>query len=185
MCGGYILEVAGGKGALATALGTRGMKVLMVDPRPPDVSDKPDELESEAVEGEDVHPVGSVDRICEHFDDSSMELVFGAEVVVAMHPDEATDAIVDAALTAQRPFAVVPCCVFPRLFHHRRLHNGGGVVGYTGLLRFLREKDPRIRAARLPFAGRNVVLYMTKGDFAAQKQDDVGPLHAPNWVRPD
>eukprot|EP00913_Durusdinium_trenchii_P022715 g21332.t1 len=117
------------------------MKVLMVDPRPPDVSDKPDELESEAVEGEDVHPVGSVDRICEHFDDSSMELVFGAEVVVAMHPDEATDAIVDAALTAQRPFAVVPCCVFPRLFHHRRLHNGGGVVGYTGLLRFLREKE--------------------------------------------
>ena len=42
-------------------------------------------------------------------------------LVVGLHPDEATDAIVDAALAAGKPFAVVPCCVFPSLFPHRRL----------------------------------------------------------------
>ena len=33
-----------------------------------------------------------------------------------MHPDEVTECIVDAALGAGKPFAVVPCCVFSRRF---------------------------------------------------------------------
>lgn len=33
------------------------------------------------------------------------ELVAGALALVAMHPDEATDAVVDAALEARKPFA--------------------------------------------------------------------------------
>ena len=41
--------------------------------------------------------------------------------LVGMHPDEATEAIVDAALALQRPFAVLPCCVLPQLFPDRRL----------------------------------------------------------------
>ena len=42
------------------------------------------------------------------------ELLAGCSVVVGMHPDQATDAIVDFALQAGKPFAVIPCCVFPR-----------------------------------------------------------------------
>ncbi|CAE8589585.1 unnamed protein product, partial [Polarella glacialis] len=87
-----------------------------------------------------------------------------------MHPDEATDSVVDAALAARRPFAVVPCCVFPRLFQERRLHAGVGVVGYTGLLRYLREEDARIRAVRLPFEGRNLVLFMTSAEALVASQ---------------
>ena len=34
--------------------------------------------------------------------------------VVGLHPDEATEAIVDWALANGRSFAVVPCCVFAR-----------------------------------------------------------------------
>ncbi len=34
---------------------------------------------------------------------------------------QATDSIVDFAVRTGKPFAVVPCCVFPRLFRHRRL----------------------------------------------------------------
>lgn len=37
-----------------------------------------------------------------------------APQVVGMHPDQATDAIVDFALACSKPFAVVPCCVFAR-----------------------------------------------------------------------
>ena len=32
--------------------------------------------------------------------------------LVALHPDEATEAVVDAALALRKPFLVVPCCAF-------------------------------------------------------------------------
>jgi hypothetical protein len=41
--------------------------------------------------------------------------------VIGLHPDQVTDSIVEAALKYSKPFAVVPCCVFPYLFPHRRL----------------------------------------------------------------
>lgn len=34
---------------------------------------------------------------------------------------QATDSIVEFAVKTGKPFAVVPCCVFPRLFSYRRL----------------------------------------------------------------
>jgi hypothetical protein len=40
---------------------------------------------------------------------------------VALHPDEATEACVRFAITNRKPFAVVPCCVFSRLFPYRRV----------------------------------------------------------------
>ena len=46
-------------------------------------------------------------------------------VVVGMHPDQATEAIVDFAAKFGKPFAVVPCCVFPQLFPHRTVPAGG------------------------------------------------------------
>ena len=41
---------------------------------------------------------------------------------------QATDSIVDFAVKTGKPFAVVPCCVFPRLFRHRRLPCAAAVV---------------------------------------------------------
>jgi len=46
-------------------------------------------------------------------------------LAVGMHPDQATEPIIDAALALGKPFAVVPCCVFPDLFPHRRTRTGG------------------------------------------------------------
>ena len=40
------------------------------------------------------------------------------DVLVGMHPDQATEPIVDAALAMGKPFAVVPCCVFPAWVVH-------------------------------------------------------------------
>lgn len=45
----------------------------------------------------------------------------GFSLVVAVHPDQATDPALEYALEAGAAFAIVPCCVFPRLFSHRRL----------------------------------------------------------------
>ena len=47
-----------------------------------------------------------------------------ASIFVGLHSDQATEAIVDYALLSGRPFAVVPCCVFPKLFPTRRLVSG-------------------------------------------------------------
>ena len=47
-----------------------------------------------------------------------------ASIFVGLHSDQATETIVDYALLSGRPFAVVPCCVFPKLFPTRRLVSG-------------------------------------------------------------
>ena len=42
-------------------------------------------------------------------------------ILVGMHSDQATEEIVDLAIMHDMPFAVVPCCVFPKLFTHRKI----------------------------------------------------------------
>lgn len=53
----------------------------------------------------------------------------GFSLVVACHPDQATDPALEYALEAGLPFAIVPCCVFARLFPHRRLPPPSSVGG--------------------------------------------------------
>ena len=85
--------------------------------------------------------------------------------LVGMHADEATEALVDAALERAKPFAVLPCCVLPQLFPKRRLASNVFVRKYGAFIRYLREKDPRIQRAELPFAGRATVLFMRQEDY--------------------
>eukprot|EP00937_MAST-01D_sp_MAST-1D-sp2_P005788 g5788.t1 len=81
-------------------------------------------------------------------------------VIVGMHADEATEAIIDFALAHGKPFAVVPCCVFPSLFPRRRLRSGQRVAKYGAFLAYLAAKHHGIRIGQLPFAGKNKVLYL-------------------------
>ena len=67
--------------------------------------------------------------------------------------------VVDAALALGKPFAVVPCCVFPELFPDRRRRDGAEVREYVDFVEYLRAKDPEIRIGYLPFEGRSRVLY--------------------------
>lgn len=74
--------------------------------------------------------------------------------VVGMHPDQATDSIVELAAELGKPFALVPCCVFPRLFNHRRLPDsdaeepGAPVVTTEQLIRYLMHyADTKVRRA--------------------------------------
>ena len=84
--------------------------------------------------------------------------------VVAMHPDQATDAAVDFAVERRLPFAVVPCCVYSKDFPRRRLLSGARVSTHRDLVRHLVEKASAaldVRTAELPFAGKNIVVYST------------------------
>eukprot|EP00041_Stephanoeca_diplocostata_P039623 m.1637235 g.1637235 ORF g.1637235 m.1637235 type:complete len:643 (-) comp25602_c0_seq1:1228-3156(-) len=62
----------------------------------------------------------SVDEAAASHDTMLQRLVRECTVVVGLHPDQATGAIVDIASTYGKPWAVVPCCVFPRSYPHRR-----------------------------------------------------------------
>ena len=86
-------------------------------------------------------------------------LMSDCAAIVGLHPDQASEAIVDAALALGKPFAVVPCCVFPSTFPQRRLRSGQHVRTYRGFLKYLRAKHPDIETARLPFEGRNRVVF--------------------------
>jgi len=106
-------------------------------------------------------------------------------VVIGMHPDEATEAIVDFARARGKPFAVVPCCVFPAMFPDRRVRrevvlegkDGGAAAGVGDdepdsfepdsfepvterrqLVRWLAGKT-RGEVAYLAFEGANQVVY--------------------------
>jgi hypothetical protein len=74
--------------------------------------------------------------------------------LVGMHPDQATEAIVDWGVALGRPFACVPCCVFPNLFVHR-----SHVRSHAAFVEWLVRKYPgRVQRDALPFAGRSDVV---------------------------
>jgi len=73
-----------------------------------------------------------------------------SSIVLGLHPDQATGSIVDCALEYSKPFAVVPCCVFPSLFPHRTLKNGEKVKTREQLILYLCEKDEKIQSMVIP-----------------------------------
>ena len=91
--------------------------------------------------------------------DNALETLLGASAVVGMHPDQAAEHICDFGLKHEIPFAVVPCCVYSKQFPKRKLPNGTLVKSYEQLLKHLQSKDRRIRKNRLPFEGKNIVLW--------------------------
>ena len=90
--------------------------------------------------------------------DNQDELVQNASAIIGLHPDEATGKIVEMATAARKPFVVVPCCVFCRLFPHRRV-NDRLVSTYEDLLEFLKGYDASIQQTTLKFRGKNQVLW--------------------------
>jgi hypothetical protein len=109
-------------------------------------------------------------------DGERLALLADAAALIGMHPDQATEAIVEAALRLRRPFAVVPCCVFARQFAARRAPGGGLVETLNDLLDYLRNKHPNMQRHVLPFEGRNVVLFMCREHYeeGSSKQDGAG-----------
>ncbi len=74
---------------------------------------------------------------------------------------QATEAIVDSALLAGKPFAIVPCCVYPDLFP-TRTYCGVHVRSYDQFIQYLMEKHPSIQRHKLANTpGRNTVLFST------------------------
>ena len=96
-------------------------------------------------------------------------LLTSCSAIVGMHPDGATESIVDFALATGKPFAIVPCCVYSTLCPKRRDGLGRRVSTYRAFIEYLVAKAPdRIGVAALPFEGKNLVLYA--------RPEAVGPM---------
>ena len=81
----------------------------------------------------------------------AIETILTAKLVVGFHPDQATDYAIEMAEALSVPFAVVPCCVFPSEFPHRRLADGSKVKYYTDLIKYLQEQHAEGVIERLSF----------------------------------
>jgi len=155
-----VLDIAGGKGALGYELWmNHRIRCTLVDPVPRQLSKHCRKMlrKNDAAEG---LPVVAA-MFDEHFADEPgrKALLEGASVLVGMHPDQATEAIVQGALDAGKPFAVVPCCVFHTLAPHRRTPRGEPVLSTAQFIEYLAAKSPACCTASLQFAGRNRVVY--------------------------
>jgi hypothetical protein len=80
--------------------------------------------------------------------------------IVGLHPDQATEAIVDFALFHNKPFAVIPCCVYAKEFPKRKLADGTLVSTYELLIKYLLCKHKEIKTFKLDeMNGPNLILY--------------------------
>ena len=159
-----VADVAGGGGYLSIELSRRGLISTVVDPRRTG-------LPRRVKKG--FHKIaraggfaGTFNRIEEPIE--SVELA-SYDLLVGMHPDGATESIVRAAVLHQKPFAVVPCCVFASDGMHR---------SFDEWLVFLVSLAPGSRIVSLPFGGPNQVVYCRQEWMATDRGASI-PLAPP------
>lgn len=178
-----VVDVAGGKGAVAAALLRRGasIKATVIDPvgRPRSHGEKIDADEASIDAAIDAciddEFARAVQLLREPFayppSEEAQAILQGATCIVAMHPDEATEAAVCAAASAGLPWAVVPCCIFASKFPYRRqfwqfdpADQKRGVKDWDTFCTYLGARAAAlgcsdVRTATLALVGRNRVVY--------------------------
>lgn len=186
--GAGVLDVAGGKGLISFTLASQfGVKSTVVEPGSRRGSDsglpKPERRRLRAQGREHL-----VDFVEAALDDKFVAtsqgaaLLAGCSMLIGMHPDEATESIVKFALAHEKPFAVVPCCVFRHLNPWRRLKSGFEVRDINDLVTYISEKandaGGTSRTSHLGFEGRDKVVSWSLTQPAIQpvqklNEDDV------------
>jgi len=178
----YILDVAGGRGALSFLLRQQhGRRCIVIDPAVRTASMRSQQLlrltkrERRRLKHLGQKPSLELEQRCEWFDSAFVrqhhELLSKADAIVGMHPDQATEAIVDAALLYGLPCAVVPCCVFPHLAPHRRLPGGKAVTATEDFVKYLELKiGAASGVTSLNFTGANTVVFSAAGSEPGRRR---------------
>lgn len=140
-----IADVAGGHGELAFRLFEHGKRPVIIDPR---LATFPRwihrSLRKQTLRTGTRHCIERWQARVEDIDIQAFDLV------VALHPDEATEPVVRAAIASNIAFAVVPCCVFPL---------DGISRTQEEWICYLAHLVPRIQCDTLSIAGANSVLW--------------------------
>ena len=130
----------------------------MVDPRPA-------KLKKWQVKYQKKNPLANVAKYYQDYFNSCFLSTHSipsssVQLVVGLHPDEATEPLVDAALSLGLDFCVIPCCVFSASFPDRRMKDGSTPSSYEQFCQYLKEKDDGIQEIDLQFDGKNKVLFL-------------------------
>lgn len=212
--GAGVVDVAGGSGELAFELAARwGIPCTIIDPRgegvritarhrrllasraanaalvpPAWIAASP--LASQlSTQWSAFHPART-SHVKRPFDASVMDdpnlaaLLLECSAIVGLHPDQATGAVVDAGLTLNKPWATVPCCVFPGSFPERKAPTTGRTARTTEeLVEHLaaRVENGRARRGVLHCDGANVAVWCDAE--AGRKTARVGRTDFP-WPTP-
>jgi hypothetical protein len=145
-----IADIGGGSGLLSLELAKRGYEPTVFEP----ANHNSQAAMRHAASKQEI-PLGGlhdIDRkrlVIRHTEDCG-ELLGDYDLLVGLHPDEATEIIVRLGLGLRKPFAVVPCCVMPL--------DGRDMVEKEWL-DYLQRLGPGVRSTRLECSGKNIVLY--------------------------
>ncbi len=140
-----IADVAGGHGDLSYWLAIGGREPTIIDPRAarfPKWIQR--DLRKRRLRGERTNPIRRVVASVEDVELGEFDLV------VALHPDQATEPTILGCLASGVDFAIVPCCVFPL-----------DQTRYTreGWVSYLVSLAPGIQSSRLPIRGANLAIF--------------------------
>jgi hypothetical protein len=160
-----VADVAGGHGELAFWLGELGLRPVVVDPRPTTFPRWIHRTLRKRAQRTG-RRVG-IERVVARVEDTDL---CPFDLVVALHPEEATEPAVRAAVAQGVDFAVVPCCVFP-LDGLRRSR--------AAWLAHLVSLAPGARVSALPMGGANVVLWRRAGEALAPARRPAAGLGPP------
>ena len=158
---GLILDIAGGRGDLSFELTSKfSLNCVIVDPRPQKFRKWQIKLLKKNPDFKP--PTHILDYFDENFFSKHEDKVKleNIRLVVGLHPDEATEPLVDNALINSLKFSVIPCCVFSSKFPKRRLKRNIEPVSYELFCEYICEKFELISKEILPFVGKNYVFFV-------------------------
>ncbi|RUP51180.1 hypothetical protein BC936DRAFT_149501 [Jimgerdemannia flammicorona] len=193
--GSGVLDVAGGKGDIELELTRLGIRCTLVEPRDDVWEEAGDERIRKKKNGKEVRLKKDKKKIHGHggpephnlffthlntilppaddpafpLDPPLAEALRTCSILIGLHPDAATDSIVDHALANEKSFAIIPCCVFKHTNEERRQWKENGaereVSTYEDLCEYLYWKvrtvsgnTRTIKREWVEFVGRNTVL---------------------------
>ena len=160
-----VLDVAGGRGDVSFELYTKmGIKSTLVEPRARKLNKHQHKWLKAEAKRLKTDALDTDSWLCEQikteFSSENWHLFKDCSIIVGMHPDQATEPIIDFAIQFKKPFAVVPCCVFPDLFKHRRDRQGKPVTQRASLVEYIADKTGG-EVEYLDIEGANQVVFGT------------------------
>jgi hypothetical protein len=140
-----IADVAGGHGRLSYHLHQHGFAATVIDTRRAELPRRMQRtLRKQSIEQRRLIEIPRVIARVQEVDLGPFDLIVG------LHPDEATEPAIRSAIALGTQFAIVPCCPYPIDGIRRSEANW---------LEYLASLSPDVETATLPIDGANRVLY--------------------------
>jgi hypothetical protein len=134
-----VADIAGGKGHLSAELAKYDIKSVTFDKRNRKQRKKGIEFRK-------------------RFFNSDIKTNF--DLLVGMHPDEATDLIIYEAKRRRLPFMIVPCCVLPNMYPFDKMVCQKDAFGrwVNHLVRLSEKEGFKVFTTNLDIKGKNMVI---------------------------